>query len=100
MADTTQTNKYLGILATVEEGGTITVPLQFLEGAGISVGAQVEIFGTHDTVFFRTTESTCDLCGGNANTKPIGNLKVCSNCINDLTTAAEPTTETPPTQGA
>jgi bifunctional DNA-binding transcriptional regulator/antitoxin component of YhaV-PrlF toxin-antitoxin module len=84
-----QEQQFLGIVANVGEDGTIKVPSQFLESAGIRAGGKIEVFANTDTVFFRTIETFCDLCGGNANVRLVGNLNLCSACINNLNAAAD-----------
>jgi bifunctional DNA-binding transcriptional regulator/antitoxin component of YhaV-PrlF toxin-antitoxin module len=77
-------SKYLGVLVTVGENGTITIPLDKLETAGIEVGEQVEIFSNSEYVFIRAANQTCDVCGANGNVIQVGNLKMCYNCIKTL----------------
>jgi bifunctional DNA-binding transcriptional regulator/antitoxin component of YhaV-PrlF toxin-antitoxin module len=86
-------SKYLGVLVTVGENGTITIPLDKLETAGIEVGEQVEVLSNGEFVFLRAVNQVCDVCGTNGNMTQIGNLKMCRNCIMTLHEQAEAISE-------
>jgi bifunctional DNA-binding transcriptional regulator/antitoxin component of YhaV-PrlF toxin-antitoxin module len=84
-------SRFLGVLATVGEDGTIKIPLDKLETAGIEVGEQVEIFSNGEYVFIRAINQFCDICGINGNMTQIGNLKMCRSCIQALHEKAQQT---------
>jgi bifunctional DNA-binding transcriptional regulator/antitoxin component of YhaV-PrlF toxin-antitoxin module len=77
-------SKFLGVLVTVGEDGTIKIPLDKLETAGIEIGEQVEIFSNNEFLFIRAVNQFCDVCGINGNMTQLGNLKMCQNCIQAL----------------
>lgn len=82
-------NKFLGILATVTEEGTLQLPLDMLETAGIKPGQKVEIFADTSHLFIRTAERFCDICGVNANTTRIGYQEICKDCIDRIAFASQ-----------
>jgi bifunctional DNA-binding transcriptional regulator/antitoxin component of YhaV-PrlF toxin-antitoxin module len=82
-------SRFLGVLATVGEDGTIKIPLDKLETAGIEVGEQVEIFSNGEYVFIRATNQFCDICGINGNMKQVGNLKICNSCLKVISEQAQ-----------
>lgn len=84
-------SRFLGVLVTVGDDGTIKIPLDKLETAGIEPGEQVEIFSNDEFVFIRATNQFCDVCGINGNMTQIGNLKMCRNCIRALHEQAQQT---------
>ncbi|KAB2441371.1 AbrB/MazE/SpoVT family DNA-binding domain-containing protein [Bacillus luti] len=82
-------SKFLGVLATVTEEGTLQLPLDMLETAGIKPGQKVEIFADITHLFIRTAERFCDVCGVNANTTRIGNREICKDCIDQIANASQ-----------
>ncbi|KAA0763004.1 AbrB/MazE/SpoVT family DNA-binding domain-containing protein [Bacillus sp. SH5-2] len=82
-------NKFLGVLATVTEEGTLQLPLDMLETAGIKPNTKVEIFADTSHLFIRTAERFCDICGVNANTTRIGYQEICKDCIDQIAYASQ-----------
>jgi bifunctional DNA-binding transcriptional regulator/antitoxin component of YhaV-PrlF toxin-antitoxin module len=77
-------NQFLGVVTTVDSEGNIQIPMDKLETAGIQPNSQVEIFSNGECVFIRTIETFCDACGTNGNVTQLGNLKLCSSCLQNL----------------
>ncbi|MFH7833822.1 AbrB/MazE/SpoVT family DNA-binding domain-containing protein [Bacillus luti] len=82
-------NKFLGVLATVTEEGTLQLPLDMMETAGIKPNTKVEIFADTSHLFIRTAERFCDICGVNANTTRIGYQEICKDCIDRIAFASQ-----------
>ncbi|EEK77715.1 hypothetical protein [Bacillus luti] len=82
-------NRFLGILTTVSEDGTIKVPLDMLQTAGIKPNAKVELFSDTSNLFIRTAEKFCDICGTNTNTTTIGSQEICKYCLDRIAQASQ-----------
>ncbi|KOS25238.1 ABC transporter [Bacillus anthracis] len=82
-------SKFLGVLGTVGEDGTIKIPLDKLQTAGIKPNTKVEIFTDNSNLFIRTAEKFCDICGVNTNTTRIGNQEICKDCLDRITKASK-----------
>lgn len=82
-------SKFLGVLATVTEDGTIQLPLDMLATAGIKPNTKVELFADTSHLFIRTAEKFCDTCGVNANTTKIGNKEICKDCLDQIAYASQ-----------
>ncbi|AXY09934.1 hypothetical protein CUC43_25695 [Bacillus thuringiensis LM1212] len=82
-------SNFLGVLVVVGEDGTIKVPLDKLETAGIKPNSKVEIFSDTSNLFIRTAERFCDICGVNTNTTRIGTQEICKDCLDRITKAAQ-----------
>ncbi|HHI3604921.1 TPA: AbrB/MazE/SpoVT family DNA-binding domain-containing protein [Bacillus anthracis] len=82
-------NKFLGVLTVVGEDGTIKVPLDKLQTAGIKPNSKVEIFSDNSNLFIRTAEKFCDICGTNTNTTSVGNQEICKDCLDKITKASQ-----------
>ena len=74
----------LGVPATILEDGTIKLPNDMLEFAGISLGGAIEIFADKDAIFIRTADIFCDFCGQNGNMDSVGDMLVCPECLDEL----------------
>lgn len=81
-------SQFLGIIGTVGEDGTIKVPLDMLQTAGIRPNSKIELFSDTSNLFIRTAEKFCDICGGNTNTATIGNQEICKPCLDQITQAS------------
>ncbi|SIR95318.1 hypothetical protein SAMN05878494_5387 [Bacillus cereus] len=88
--------QFLGILATVGEDGTIKVPLDMLQTAGIQPNTKVELFSNTSNLFIRTAEKFCSICGTNTNTLNVGNQEICKSCLDRITQAAQEKQQTVP----
>ncbi|AOM08946.1 transcriptional regulator [Bacillus thuringiensis] len=75
---------YLGVLVTIEEGGTVKVPLDKLADIGVGVGDTIEIFSDHDQVYLRKTDTFCDTCKANGHLHKLAALNVCTRCLVSL----------------
>lgn len=82
-------SQFLGIITTVKKDGTIQVPLDMLQTAGIKPNSKVELFSDTSNLFIRTAEKFCDICGANTNTTRIGNQEICKNCLDQIATASQ-----------
>ncbi|MGH0544868.1 AbrB/MazE/SpoVT family DNA-binding domain-containing protein [Bacillus cereus] len=82
-------SKFLGVLATITSEGTLQLPLDMLETAGIKPNSKVEIFSDTSNLFIRTAEKFCDICGGNTNTTRIGNQEICKDCLDRIAQASQ-----------
>ncbi|MDM5429061.1 AbrB/MazE/SpoVT family DNA-binding domain-containing protein [Bacillus mycoides] len=82
-------SKFLGVLATVTEDGTIQLPLDMLKTAGIQPNTKVELFADTSHLFIRTAEKFCDVCGVNANTTRIGYQEICKDCLDRIAYASQ-----------
>ncbi|WP_270607501.1 AbrB/MazE/SpoVT family DNA-binding domain-containing protein [Bacillus mobilis] len=82
-------SQYLGIIVPVSEDGTIKVPLDMLQTAGITPNSKVELFSDTSNLFVRTAEKFCDICGVNTNTTKIGNQEICKDCLERITKASQ-----------
>ncbi len=82
-------SKFLGVLATVTPEGTIQLPLDMLETAGIKPNSKVEIFSDTSNLFIRTAERFCDICSVNTNTTRIGNQEICKGCLDRIAQASQ-----------
>ncbi|HDR4393118.1 TPA: AbrB/MazE/SpoVT family DNA-binding domain-containing protein [Bacillus cereus] len=87
-------NRFLGILAVVGEDGTIKVPLDMLQTAGIKPNSKVELFSDTSNLFVRTAEKFCDICRTNTNTTSVGNQEICKPCLDRITQAAQEKSQT------
>jgi bifunctional DNA-binding transcriptional regulator/antitoxin component of YhaV-PrlF toxin-antitoxin module len=83
----------LGLRASVNPDGSITIPSAMLEGAGIAPASIVEVFADSQFIYIRTAEDHCEVCNENANTTKVGNLKMCKSCIDELNNQAKTATE-------
>ena len=78
-------NKFLGVLVDVGEDGTIKIPVDKLETAGIRPGGKVEVFSNINCVYIRQAEDFCDICGGNhGKLQTVGKTKICNDCLQDI----------------
>ncbi|CUB50591.1 AbrB/MazE/SpoVT family DNA-binding domain-containing protein [Bacillus cereus] len=82
-------SNFLGVLAVVGEDGTIKVPLDKLQTAGIKPNSKVEIFSDTSNLFIRTAERFCDICNVNTNTTRIGNQEICKDCLDKIAQASQ-----------
>ncbi|MCU5196504.1 AbrB/MazE/SpoVT family DNA-binding domain-containing protein [Bacillus mobilis] len=82
-------SQFLGIIAVVGEDGTIKVPLDMLQTAGIQPNSKVELFSDTSNLFIRTAEKFCDICSVNTNTTRIGAQEICKDCLDRITKAAQ-----------
>lgn len=82
-------SQFLGVLGTVGEDGTIKIPLDMLETAGIKPNTKVELFSDTSNLFVRTAERFCDICGVNTNTTRIGNQEICKDCLDRITQVSQ-----------
>ncbi|HGH7181609.1 TPA: AbrB/MazE/SpoVT family DNA-binding domain-containing protein [Bacillus luti] len=82
-------SRFLGILTTVGEDGTIKVPLDMLQTAGIKPNSKVELFSDASNLFVRTAEKFCDICGTNTNTTTIGSQEICKDCLDRIAQASQ-----------
>ncbi|MDA1631783.1 AbrB/MazE/SpoVT family DNA-binding domain-containing protein [Bacillus cereus] len=82
-------SQYLGVLGTVGEDGTIKVPLDMLQTAGIKPNSKIELFSDTSNLFIRTAEKFCDICGVNTNTTKIGNQEICKSCLDRIAQASQ-----------
>ncbi|HFR4151888.1 hypothetical protein CN952_13210 [Bacillus cereus] len=83
--DTSNGRPFLGRLIEISADGSMTIPKDLLEYAGISQASQVEVIGTSESLVFKTTTKRCDMCNKNANTKQMGMFKLCERCYTSLT---------------
>ncbi|MEK4500000.1 AbrB/MazE/SpoVT family DNA-binding domain-containing protein [Bacillus sp. FSL R12-0069] len=88
-------SNFLGVLVVVREDGTIQVPLDKLQTAGIKPNSKVEIFSDNSNLFIRTAEKFCDICGVNTNTTKIGNQEICKDCLERITKASQESQQVP-----
>lgn len=84
MSNITHRKKMLGVPVEVLADGTIKLPDDMLEFAGISKGGVVEVFADKDGVFIRTADIICDFCGINGNMEELGGKKICARCLYEL----------------
>ncbi|EJP81069.1 hypothetical protein [Bacillus cereus] len=84
-ADTSNGRPFLGRLIEINEEGSMIIPKDLLEYAGITEGSQVEVIGTSESLVFKTTTKRCDMCSRNSNTKQMGMFKLCERCYMSLT---------------
>ncbi|MCU5595095.1 AbrB/MazE/SpoVT family DNA-binding domain-containing protein [Bacillus mobilis] len=82
-------SKFLGILTTVSEEGTIQLPLDMLKTAGIEPNTKVELFADTSHLFIRTAERFCDICKVNTNTTRIGAQEICKDCLDRIAQASQ-----------
>ncbi|HHK5536843.1 TPA: AbrB/MazE/SpoVT family DNA-binding domain-containing protein [Bacillus mobilis] len=88
-------SQYLGIIVPVGEDGTIKVPLDMLQTAGITPNSKVELFSDTSNLFVRTAEKICDICGVNTNTTKIGNQEICKDCLDRIAKASQESQQVP-----
>jgi hypothetical protein len=70
----------LGLPVEVSEDGTIKLPKDMLEFAGIH--KNVEVYADKYGVHLRTADIWCDFCGNNGNnTELIGDKHICDGCL-------------------
>jgi hypothetical protein len=73
----------LGLPVKIQEDGTIHLPKDMLEFAGI-IGT-VEVFADKSGIYLRTADVFCDFCGMNGNiTEKVGDKKICQNCLEQM----------------
>lgn len=82
-------SKFLGIVTTVSQEGTIQLPVDMLKTAGIQPNTKVELFADTSHLFIRTAERFCDICGVNANTTRIGSQEICKDCLDRIAYASQ-----------
>lgn len=82
-------SQFLGILTVVSEDGTIKVPLDMLQTAGIKPNSKVELFSDTSNLFIRTAEKFCDICRVNTNTTRIGAQEICKDCLDKIAYASQ-----------
>ena len=73
----------LGLTVKVGEDGTIQLPKEMLEFAGIK--DEVEVFSDKTGVYLRTADLWCDLCGSNGYVEQVGDKKICLACLDNIT---------------
>jgi bifunctional DNA-binding transcriptional regulator/antitoxin component of YhaV-PrlF toxin-antitoxin module len=80
----THKKQMLGVPVNVLADGTIKLPDDMLEFAGVLKGGTVEIFADRDGIFIRTADIICDFCGINGNMGKLGEKNICNRCLAEL----------------
>lgn len=82
-------SQFLGVILDIGEDGTIKIPVDKLETAGIKPGGKVEVFSNVNCVYIRQAEDFCDICGGNhGKLQTVGKTKICNNCLQHISSKA------------
>lgn len=80
-------NKMLGIKVKLNEDGSINLPKDMLDFAGIV--NNVEVFADAEGIYLRTADTFCSFCGINGNLEKVGEKHICKNCINTISRELE-----------
>ncbi len=80
--------KSAGVVRKIDELGRIVVPIELRKSLNIGKREAVEISLDNDCILIKKFEPGCCLCGSTDNLQTYNGNKICSECVEELSSAA------------